>query len=349
MEKFDLLTTVEAGGCSAKLSAAQLNDVLSDLPECSDERLLVGIDTHDDAGVYKLTDEIGLIQTTDFFPPVCSDGYDFGQIAAANSLSDVYAMGGEAVSALNLVMFPSTKIPMEVLKEILRGGIDKVNEAGAVIAGGHTIDDYPPKYGLAVSGTVHPDKIIKNSGLRENDVLILTKPIGSGIIVGGKRINVANECDYALAVETMKQLNRAGAGVMQKCNVTGATDITGFGLLGHTLKMAIASEVTVEIFADKIPLLPGAYDLAEQGCLPCGIFKNQQFIEENHSHIEKGVDFNHFLLGCDPQTSGGLLMGVSPENAKFAIKDLKQAGYLSTAIVGTVIKKNEYNLVLKNR
>ncbi len=345
MKKFDLLTTVETGGCSAKISASQLKNILSDLPKNSDKRLLVGVDTHDDAGVFKLTDEIGLIQTTDFFPPICSDAYDFGQIAASNSLSDVYAMGGDAISVLNLVMFPSTKIPMEVLKDILKGGFDKVKEANAVIAGGHTIDDYPPKYGLAVSGTVHPNKIIKNCGLRKGDVLILTKPIGTGIIIGGRRMNIVSNADYNLAIDTMKQLNKDGSKIMQKYNVIGATDITGFGLLGHALKMAIASNVTVKISANKIPVISGAYNLAEQGCLPCGIFKNQTFIEENSCEIRKNIDFNLFMLACDPQTSGGLLMGISTENADSAIKDLKKAGYKSTSIIGEVLESENNALI----
>ena len=347
MKEFDLLTTVEAGGCSAKLSASQLKDALSSLPKMTDERLLVDIDTHDDAGVYKLTEELAIIVTTDFFPPVCSDGYDFGQIAAANSLSDVYAMGGEAVTALNLVMFPSMRIPMNVLKEILRGGTDKVLEAGAVIAGGHTIDDYPPKYGLAVTGTIHPDEIITNSGLRPGDVLVLTKPIGCGIIIGGRRLNLTADLHYDGALDMMKQLNKRGAEVMRKYDVSGATDVTGFGLLGHALKMAQASDVTATLFSENIPILPGAYELAEDGCLPCGIFKNQTFIEENDCRIDDDVDFNHFMIACDPQTSGGLLMGVRPEDVQHVVRDLKERGYGAATAVGEVTEFGHCRLSLE--
>ena len=193
MTKFDLLSTVVYGGCSAKLPANELNKALADLPKTPNKNLLVDIETHDDAGVYKINDEVALIQTTDFFPPVCSDPFEFGQIAAANSLSDVYAMGGKAITALNIVMFPA-KVPLEILKEILKGGIDKVLEADCVMVGGHTVVDDVPKYGLAVTGVVHPQKIITNSAAKAGDVLILTKPIGAGIIMAGKRINEISNC-----------------------------------------------------------------------------------------------------------------------------------------------------------
>ena len=217
--------------------------------------LLVGINTFDDAGVYKITDEIALIQTTDFFPPVCSDPHEFGQIAAANSLSDVYAMGGKPITALNLMMFPEEQIPLDVYTEILKGGNDKVVESGAVIIGGHTINDYPPKYGLAVTGIVHPEKIITNSNAEVGDVLILTKPIGSGIIVAGQKLDEVSQDDYRNALENMKLLNKEASEVMQKYNVKAATDITGFSFLGHALKMAQASDVSFSIRSKKIPLL----------------------------------------------------------------------------------------------
>jgi selenide, water dikinase len=185
MITFDLLSTVEYGGCSAKLPAAELSRVLAGLPVTPDENILVGIDTHDDAGVYRISGELALIQTTDFFSPVCSDPYDFGQIAAANALSDVYAMGGEVLTTLNIVAFPA-HVPLEILREILRGGIEKVKEAGGVILGGHTVVDDVPKYGLAVTGTIHPDRIATNAGAKAGDVLILTKPIGAGIIMAGQ-------------------------------------------------------------------------------------------------------------------------------------------------------------------
>ena len=251
MNPFDLLTTVEYGGCSAKLPAEALGKALAGLPSTPHENLLVGIDTHDDAGVYRISDDLALVQTTDFFSPVCSDPYDFGQIAAANALSDVYAMGGEVMTVLNIVAFPAA-VPLEVLREILRGGIEKVKEAGGVILGGHTIVNDTPLYGLAVTGTVHPNRIITNSAAKAGDVLILTKPIGAGIIMAGKRIGEIGEATYLAVLNSMKQLNSRGAVVMRKFGVSCATDVTGFGLAGHALKMALGSGVTIRLFAGQV-------------------------------------------------------------------------------------------------
>lgn len=340
---FDLLKTVEYGGCSAKLPPDQLADAIAGLTLTKHERLLVDINTHDDAGVWKLTDDIALIQTTDFFPPICSDPYEFGQIAAANSLSDVYAMGGKPINALNIVMFPQNRIGLDVLKEILRGGIDKVNESGAVIVGGHTIDDYPPKYGLAVTGIVHPDDLTTNAAARAGDFLILTKAIGTGTIVAGHRIVEGTENGYRQALESMKQLNSAGAEVMKKYKVRSATDITGFSLLGHAMKMAKASNVSFRIFAKDVPLLDDAYRLVEMGCIPGASFRNQRFAEE-HCNFENGMDYNLKMLLFDPQTSGGLLFAVSEENVESALRDLHEHGNLQAAIIGRVEKKKSHIL-----
>ena len=343
---FDLLTTVEQGGCSAKLSAAKLSEALKDLPKIINERLLVGIETHDDAGVYKLTEDIAIILTTDFFPAVCSDPYEFGQIAAANALSDVFAMGGKAIAALNLCMFPSEKIPLDVLREILRGGMRKIEEAGAVVAGGHTIDDYPPKYGLAVTGVVHPDKIVTNDKARPGDILILTKPVGSGVIVAGKRINEVNDADYKACLDNMKLLNKAGAEIMQEFKVRCATDVTGFGLLGHGLKMAQASNVTLEIDSEEVPVLAGAYELAESGCIPGAAFRNQEFVEQD-CRFEKDADYSMKMLCLDAQTSGGLLMCVPEVRADELKMELIDNGYQRTEIIGRVRKKGEKGVVVK--
>lgn len=335
---FDLLSTVEYGGCSAKLSPAQLADLLKDLPMGSDARLLVGTDTHDDAGVWKLTEEIALIQTTDFFPPVCSDPYDFGQIAAANALSDVYAMGGVPINALNLVMFPQNKIPLEVLRDILRGGIDKVLESGAVVAGGHTIDDSPPKYGLAVTGVVHPSRIITNAHARPGELIILTKPIGTGVLVAGHRVGEANiEC-YRNAIESMKLLNRGGSEVMQQCGSRCATDVTGFGLLGHALKMADASGVCLRIDAASVPLLDDTYRLLDMGCIPGGAFRNLDFVQEK-CVFGPGLDYNLKMALLDPQTSGGLLFTVSENRADEAVRMLHGKGFVRAAVIGEVVDR----------
>jgi selenide, water dikinase len=342
---FDLLSTVEYGGCSAKLPAQKLSEALKDLPKIVNERLLVGIETHDDAGVYKLTEDLALILTTDFFPPVCSDPYEFGQIAAANALSDVYAMGGKAIAVLNLCMFPSTKITLDVLSEILRGGLQKIEEAGAVVAGGHTIDDYPPKYGLAVTGLVHPGKIITNDKARVGDMLVLTKPIGAGAVIAGRRIGSVSDADYRACLDNMKLLNKAGSEIMQEFGVRCATDITGFSLLGHALKMAQASKVTIEIESTEMPVLSGAYDLVENGCIPGAAFRNQEFVEPC-ALFGTTIDYSMKMLCLDAQTSGGLLMCVPEVRADEMKLVLIDKGYPRTEIIGRVKKKGEKDVVV---
>jgi selenide,water dikinase len=338
MTKFDLLSTVEYGGCSAKLSAKELGEALADLPKTTNQNLLVDIDTHDDAGVYRISDEIALIQTTDFFPPVCSDPYEFGQIAAANALSDVYAMGGEVLTALNIVAFPAN-VPLSILKEILRGGIDKVIEAEGVIVGGHTIVDEVPKYGMAVTGTVHPNRIITNAAANSGNVLILTKPIGAGIIMAGKRIGEVTDEQYSAVLESMKQLNKEGAKIMQSYNVKCATDITGFGLAGHALKLAMASNVTIKLKSELVPFFDGAINLVELGCIPGACFRNQEYVQEFCS-FENTLEYNHKMLLLDAQTSGGLLICSPKESANQMLGDLVNAGFVKSAIIGEVIENN---------
>lgn len=342
---FDLLTTVETGGCSAKIPPRQLEELLRDLPLPADPRILVDISTHDDAGVYKINDETALVITTDFFPPMVSEGYEFGQIAATNSISDVYAMGGTPLVALNIMMFPSSRIPMEVYRDILRGGNDKAGEAGVSIIGGHTIDDYPPKYGLAVVGTVHPDRIITNAGVKEGDDLVLTKPLGTGIILAGYRLKMTADNHLEGAVRTMKLLNASGSSLMQKHGVRGATDITGFGLAGHALKMARASGVTITINLKAVPLLEGTCSLADQGCIPGAAFRNLDYTERD-MRITEGIDYNLKMIAHDAQTSGGLLIAVPPEKSGILLRELQQAGHREAAIIGQAGKKQEASLVL---
>lgn len=337
MEKFDLLSTVEYGGCSAKLSANALAEALANLPKTPHPNLLVDIETHDDAGVYKISDELALIQTTDFFSPVCSDPYEFGQIAAANALSDVFAMGGEVLSALNIVAFPSG-VSLSILREILRGGVEKVIEAGGVMMGGHTIVDDVPKYGLAVTGTVHPNKIITNAAAQPGDVLILTKPIGSGVVMAGQRISEVSLADYQAVLDSMKQLNRAGVSIMQKYNVKCATDITGFGFLGHAFKLALGSDVTLSIDSASVPIFNGAYDLVELGCIPGACFRNLEYVESG-CHCRNTVDYNHKMLLLDAQTSGGLLVCVKPDVAQNVVEEFIQSGFKDSQIVGKVLEK----------
>jgi len=345
MNTYDLLSTVEYGGCSAKFPAAQLSETLAGLPSTPHPNLLVNIDTHDDAGVYKISDDVALIQTTDFFSPVCSDPYEFGQIAAANALSDVYAMGGKVLTALNIVAFPAG-VPLEVLRDILRGGIDKVIEAGGVMMGGHTIVDEIPKYGLAVTGTVHPSRIITNAAARPGDILILTKRIGAGIIMAGKRIGEISQDKYQTVLDSMKQLNEKGAEIMQKYNVKCATDITGFGLAGHALKLAQASGVSLNIHLEKTPLFEGAMSLAQIGCIPGACFRNMEYVSEQ-VHFATNLSYEEKMLMTDAQTSGGLLICCPPENAENMLSDLKKSGFDYTAEIGCVNDKNKHLIIFE--
>lgn len=341
---FDLLSTAEYGGCSAKLSASKLGELLSEIPILNDNRVLVDISTHDDAGVYRLDDDTALIVTTDFFPPVCSDAVMFGRIAAANALSDVYAMGGKPLLALNINMFPKN-IPLEVLRDILLGGQEKINEAGAFTMGGHTIEDPTPKYGLAVVGTVNPGRVVTNSGLKAGQMLILTKPLGSGIIMAARRLEMAGEDMYGAALGQMALLNKYGAGVMNDYGVTGATDITGFGLLGHAVKMASASGVTVEIYGNSLPVLPGVRELTEAGCIAGATFRNKEFTDDRVEY-RKGYDMNMKMAALDAQTSGGLLIGVDADKAPAMLRDIKRSGcHDQAAVIGVVRERTEKDVV----
>lgn len=345
--KIDLLRMVEYGGCSSKIPPRLLEEILKQLPLPHDPNILVDIDSHDDAGVYRINKDLALVLTTDFFPPVCSDPYEFGQIAAANSISDVYAMGGDPVLALNLMMFPAAKLPVEAYGEILRGGYDKAAEAGVRIIGGHTIDDYPPKYGLSVTGFVHPDRIVTNGGARPGDILVLTKPVGTGIIMAGRRMGIAPYSDVNEAQELMKQLNRIAADVMKRYNIRGATDITGFGLGGHALKMARAGKVSIKISMRKVPLIGSAYNLTDEGCIPGASFRNLEFAEP---YLEESddLDYNLKMIAFDAQTSGGLLMSVPQKSADSLLKDLHSSGLEKSAIIGAATEKNDKYLRLEN-
>jgi len=345
--KVDLLQMVEYGGCSAKISPKQLEEILKYLPLPKDPNILVDIDTHDDAGVYRVNDQLALVLTTDFFPPVCSDPYEFGQIAAANSISDVYAMGGDPVLALNIMMFPALKLPMEAYAEILKGGFDKATEAGVRIIGGHTIDDFPPKYGLAVVGYIHPERIITNAGAEPGDLLILTKPVGTGIVMAGQRLGIANDTDIEEAKRLMKLLNKTGAEIMKKSDVRGATDITGFGLAGHTLKMAKASRVSIILNMKKVPLIGDVYNLVEDGCIPGASFRNLEYADDN-TDFASDLDYNLKMIAFDAQTSGGLLISAKPERAEDILAELKSAGLSGASIVGEVINLKEKFLYLSD-
>lgn len=341
----DLLSLVEYGGCSSKLPASELEKVLKHFPKITDPNLLVDIDTQDDAAVYKISENQALIFTTDFFPPICSDPFEFGQIAAANSLSDVYAMGGRPLLALNIAMFPAT-MPLEAYARILEGGLSKVTESGALLVGGHTIDDTPPKYGLAVIGMVDPAKIVTNAGLSPGEILILTKPIGSGILVSGKKVGLAKEEAYRQALENMKILNSNVLDTFHDASVRGGTDVTGFGLIGHALKMARASKVSIHIKASSVPYLSQAYSLADDGCIPGATFRNLKYAE-SETYFTPSVPFAYRALLADAQTSGGIVFGIDASLAQNAILKLRQSGAVQASIIGTVKEKvDNYHLYI---
>lgn len=345
--KIDLLKMVENGGCSAKIPPKQLEEILKYLPLPFDKDILVDITTHDDAGVYRLNDELALVLTTDFFPPVCSDPYEFGQIAAANSISDIYAMGGNPVLALNIMMFPASKLPLEAYAEIIRGGFDKATEAGVRIIGGHTIDDSPPKYGLSVTGFVHPQKIISNAGAKPGDRLILTKPLGTGIILTGQRLGMSSEKDILEALRLMKLLNKSGAEVMIRHSIKAATDITGFGLIGHAMKIARASGVTLHLNMKSVPLIGSTYRLVDDGCIPGTAFSNLDYVESDVL-FATDLDYNLKMIACDAQTSGGLLMCVGADFKDEVISGLISAGLTDTSEIGFVTERENKLIYLEN-
>jgi selenide, water dikinase len=338
--KTDLLQLVEYGGCSSKISPKQLEEILKFLPLPEDPNILVDIDTQDDAGVYRVNDDLAIVFTTDFFPPVCSDPYEFGQIAAANSISDVYAMGGDPVLALNIMMFPAATLPMKAYAEILKGGFDKAVEAGVRIIGGHTIDDSPPKYGLAVVGYVNPERIVTNAGARPGDSLILTKPLGTGVIMAAQRLGMALEQDIEEAKRLMKLLNNKGAAVMKKHGIKGATDITGFGLAGHALKMARASKVSLTLKMSAVPLIGKTYGLIDDGCIPGASFRNLEYAE-NDIEFSAGLDYNLKMVAFDAQTSGGLLMCVPEKETLSVLEELRAAGHPEASVIGSVTEPGE--------
>jgi selenide, water dikinase len=308
--------------------------------------LLVGLDTSDDAGVYKLTDSIALIQTVDYFTPIVDDPYMFGQITAANALSDVYAMGGQPKTVLNIVGFPIKKLGAEMLSEILRGAADKVKEAGAITVGGHSIDDQEPKFGLSVTGIVHPDRVWKNVGAKPGDVLVLTKPIGVGILTTGIKRSVVTAEQEQIVTETMAMLNKTASEVLTNYQPHSVTDITGFGLLGHGSEMARGSDVSFEITTSQVPMLEGTLQLAKDGVVPGGSKSNHQWLI-NDVVYEDGILPEEQIVLCDAITSGGLLISMSEEEAQTYVDDLHAKGLSHAAIIGRVTEKKEKLIYVK--
>jgi len=291
--------------------------------------------------VYKLSDELAVIQTVDFFPPIVDDPFMYGQIAAANSLSDVYAMGGQPAFALNILCFPCS-LPLEMLREILDGGYKKVQEAGAIIAGGHSIDDPVPKYGLCVSGFIHPSKVWSNAGAREGDLLVLTKPVGSGITTTAAKAGLITPEQFAPSIAAMAALNKHARDAAATVKVNACTDITGFGLLGHTSEMATGSGKTIELFSREVPLLPGALAMAEEGIVPGGAFRNREYLGESVAFAQD-VPLPLQDILCDPQTSGGLLVSVPEKDAKALLERLEET-CPDAAIIGQVLPQESVSI-----
>ena len=298
--------------------------------------VLVGLETGDDAAVYRLRPDLALVVTTDFFTPVVDDAYTFGAIAAANALSDIYAMGAKPLMAVNLVAFPIKELPASVLAEILRGGLEKVREAGIDILGGHSIDDHEPKYGLAVTGTVHPDRIVRNRGGRPGDRLVLTKPLGTGVIATAIKHQVAPEASAKAAINGMLRLNRDAADAMATVDVHAATDITGFGLLGHLHYLARASAVAARVQAAAVPLLEGAERLADAGEVPGGTRSNERFLA-SRVRWPAALPAARQTLLCDAQTSGGLLIATSGKDADQLLEALRGRG-VPGFVVGELVE-----------
>jgi len=310
--------------------------VLRQFPHIAHPDLLVGIDTRDDAGVFRVREDLALVQTVDFFTPIVDDPYWYGAIAAANSFSDVYAMGGTPLTALNLVCFPIEHAPPEVLADILRGGYDKAQEAGVVIVGGHSVDDLEPKYGMAVTGVVHPDKVVTNAGATPGDLLVLTKPLGTGIITTAAKFEECPPEVLEEAIRVMATLNRGAAEAMQEVGVHAATDVTGFGLLGHLHQMALASGVAFRIFAREVPLLPEVERLAQQGNTTRGGDLNREYLGEQLHCAEDVAPVKQQVL-LDPQTSGGLVIAVPRERVDRLLEALQARHTPCAAVIGEVL------------
>lgn len=331
------------GGWANKIGPEALSNILKDIPSVEDKNLIVGFEKSDDAAVYKLTDEIAMIQTLDFFTPMVDDPYIFGQIAAANSISDVYAMGGVPKTAMNIVCFPE-KLDMAILGEILRGGAEKVAESGAVLSGGHSVHDPEIKYGLSVTGIAHPDKILKNYGCETGDVLILTKPLGTGIVSTASKVGDASQKAIDESIKLMTTLNKYSGEILTKYPVSACTDVTGFGFLGHAYEMASASEKTFILEKELIPYIEEAKEYAQEFYISAGGQKNRKYLE--NKILFDNVPFWLQEIMLDPQTSGGLLFSIPEKYVGNIMKELNSLEIKST-ILGTVIDKEEKAIIIQ--
>lgn len=332
----------KGGGCTAKLGPGILARVLEKIPKTPDPNLLVGFDASDDAAVYRLTDDLAIVQTLDFFPPMVEDPYIFGQIAAANALSDIYAMGGQVKTALNIVCFPEA-MDLNVLGKILLGGSEKVREAGGILAGGHSIADADVKYGLSVTGVIHPDRIRTNIGSHVGDALILTKPLGVGIVCTASRLGEASDSAMELAIRSMTTLNRWAAEIAGKYRIHGCTDVTGFGFLGHLCEM-LGDHLGAEIDLNQIPFIPECPDYVEEFYLTAAAQRNRNHVQDKVNF--EGVSFAMEEILFDPQTSGGLLFSIAPEDADQALEEIQALG-LPCGIVGRITERGKTAVLVR--
>lgn len=318
-------------------------EALKSIPESSHPNLLVGYNKADDAGVYKISDNLAVVQTLDFFPPIVDDPFDFGRIAAANALSDVYAMGGKPITAMNIVGFPAS-LPPYILTEILKGGLDKVTEAGAVVVGGHSVNDKELKFGVSVTGLIDPNKILTNSGAKIGDKIYLTKKLGTGIISTGVKREIVEPELEKLVTDQMAELNKNAAETMLSHSPNAATDITGFGLAGHAIEMADGSNVSIRINSNNLPILPQALELTAQNVIPGGLNTNRMFFDEK-CKFSSSVDQNLQQLIFDPQTSGGLLIAI-PNNNSTLFEQESADNKVNAVCIGEVVERGDFALLI---
>ena len=345
-DEIPLTKLVENAGCASKINQKDLKKVLSGLPKISDPRVLVSADTCDDAGVFQMSEELALVQSVDVFTPCVDDPYTFGQVAAANSLSDIYAMGGKPLTALSIIGFPVETLSYKIMNKILQGGIDKMREAGVVVIGGHSLKDSEITFGFAVTGEVNPKRIITNNKARPGDVLVLTKPIGTGVIGFASQIGKASALHLNAVSKSMAELNRVSSEVMVEMGVTAATDVTGFGLAGHLSEIVIQSGVTAEVYVDCLPIFDGVLELIQEGVISGAIERNREYASQFVT-VEDGVTEEMEHVFYDPQTSGGLLIAIRGERGEELVSRLKEKGIEHAAIIGKVISKSEGKIFLR--
>jgi selenide, water dikinase len=345
-ESCDIWSLSKSGGCAAKLSPVFLHEITGQLKPKRNDRLRVGIETNDDAAIYRLSDDTALVLTIDFITPVFSDPYLFGQVAAANAISDVYAMGGKPIAVMNVCCFPGTAVDADTLGQILQGGLSKTEEAGAVLVGGHTVKDDEMKFGLSVTGLVHPKKYTPNSGAKAGDLIVLTKPLGTGVHIGGGKRGLLPKEKVRKVIETMAILNKTACETMMEFEAQACTDITGFGLGGHSYGMAKASRVGIRLFSDRLPVYPDTRDLLEKGVTTGATPGNIQNLEGKIRFEERLTEPERQLF-YDPQTSGGLFIPIRARDAESLVKKLQERGVPHAAIVGEVFASDEPHLDIK--